>query len=379
MKKILFLLLFAFLLCGCGGEKEVQQPEPKPESESSVVQKETEPKPESESSVVQKETEPKPESTLEPISLSVVFIDVGEGDAIFVECNHKTMLVDGGSNSSLMYSYLSQHGVNHLDYVVCSHPHGDHVGGLAGALNYATVDTAYCPFDTYDLKEFNDFTQYLSKQGVTITIPKPGDTFSLGAAVVEVLGPVIQSENLNDDSLVMKLSVGDISFLFTGDMEKEEEQSLIDSGCDLESTVLKVGHHGSNTSTSQTFLERVAPQCGVISVGKNNGYDFPSEEVIQLLNDKAVSVYRTDMQGDIVCTTDGSTLSFNVDPVKYVPSSLSVESEQISYVLNTNTKKFHYPSCSSVETIKDKNRQDFTGSREEAINMGYDPCGRCNP
>ena len=336
--------------------------------------------------------------------LSLHFIDVGEGDATLIICDGETMLVDGGgrSCSSLMYAYLEKHGIKHLNYIVCTHPHEDHIGGLPGALNYAIVDTALCSTDYYESEPFQDFVKYLTKQGKSIAVPKAGDQFWLGDANVEVLGPINNNDDLNNMSLVLRLTYGDVSFLLSADMEKDEEQDLIDSDYDLDSTVLRVGHHGSSTSTSQAFLERVDPTYAVISVGKNP-YGHPATEVLNLLAENDVEIYRTDLQGDVICNSDGVTVSFNLPPTEWtiqevqptdteiqplVPTLTPTDNEapvvertmiESSYVLNTNTQKFHYPSCASADEIKPKNRQDFTGSRDELIAKGFTPCQRCNP
>ena len=151
--------------------------------------------------------------------LEAHFIDVGQADAALVVCEGRAMLIDGGDigDSSLIYSYLERHGLDYLDYIVCSHPHEDHVGGLAGALNYATVGAAYCSVDAYDSRAFESFRKYLDQQGVTLTVPRPGDSLPLGGADVTFLGPVSQGNSVNNNSLILRISYGDVSFLFTGE------------------------------------------------------------------------------------------------------------------------------------------------------------------
>lgn len=246
-------------------------------------------------------------------SFQIHFIDVGQADAALVLCDGEAMLIDGGNreDSDLIYSYLEKQGISHLNVVVCTHAHEDHVGGLSGALHYASVDKVYAPVVSYESKVFQNFLKCLDEQGVSITVPSPGDTFTLGSADAEILGPVSSSDNLNNTSIVLRLRYGNTFFLFTGDAEREEEQDILETGRTLESTVLKVGHHGSDTSTSYPFLREIMPQYAVISVGKGNSYGHPSEEVLSRLRDAGAQVLRTDQEGDIICVSDGEKVTFS--------------------------------------------------------------------
>lgn len=244
------------------------------------------------------------------------YFDVGEGDAALVTCDGHYLLIDGGdpSCSRFLYAYLEAHGIDRLDGIICSHAHADHVGGLAGALQVATVDVAYAPVTAYDNRSFTSFVKYLAQQGKQITVPAPGDSFSLGSATAIFLGPVdmdLALENENNTSLVVRIDYGNTSFLFTGDAEIAEELSLVESGADLRSTVLKVAHHGSYTSSCRDFLDAVEPEYAVISVGADNAYGHPHEEPLERLEEYCRAVYRTDQMGQILCRSDGKTVTFS--------------------------------------------------------------------
>ena len=322
----------------------------------------------------------------EDSTFEVHYLDVGQGDCSLVLCDGHAMLIDGGesSESSKVYAYLKQHGISHLDYMVATHAHSDHIGGLSGALNYATVDTAFCPVTDYDSKTFDSMVKYLDKQEIGITVPSAGDEFMLGSAHVQVLGPQKIYDDPNDTSIVMKVTYGETSFLFTGDAERTAEADILDAGYDLSSTVLKVGHHGSDTSTSYPFLREIMPEYAVIQVGKDNSYGHPTEDTLSRLRDAEVKVYRNDLQGDIVCSSDGKTVSFTTTKNESVQTNPTVvvtpEADQLDdageYIGNKNSKKFHLPTCKNLPA--EKNRVYFD-SRQAAVDAGQSPCGNCKP
>ncbi len=242
-------------------------------------------------------------------SFMVEAIDVGQGDAYLITCDGETMLIDGGDRdkSDVMYTVLKKRGVEHLDVLMASHAHADHIGGLSGAAEATTVDIFYCPVTDYDSKTFDNLVKQLDKQGVDLTVPQAGDEFDLGSAQVEILGPVKDYSDANNTSIVVRVDFGETSFLFTGDMEAEAERDLLDAGADVDVDVLKVGHHGSTTSTCQEFLEAVSPEIALISVGKDNDYGHPHEEIVERL--EGIDVYRTDLCGDILATSDGESVT----------------------------------------------------------------------
>jgi len=248
--------------------------------------------------------------------LAIHFLDVGQGDAAIVLCDGAAMMIDGGESkySQFIYSYLRKTlGLEYLDVMIASHPHADHVGGLSAALNACIVGVLYTSETDYPTKAWNNVMKYAEAQGTPVVIPMPGDIFDLGGAEVEILGPLWYSNNTNDLSLIMRITYGNTSFLFTGDAEWDEEHDLVDAGVDLKADVLKVCHHGSNSSSTYVFLRAVAPKYAVISAGGDNQYGHPTEEALGRLADVGAEVYRTDEQGTIVCVSDGENIVFKTE------------------------------------------------------------------
>lgn len=330
----------------------------------------------------------------EPIKdsgFSIHFIDVGQGDAALVECDGHYMLIDGGTteNSSKMYAVLMEKQIDYLDYVVGTHPDADHIGGLAGALNYASAGNVLCSVTEHDTESFQNFKKYADRNGGGIRIPKAGEQFSLGTATVTVLS-VNTGFSVNDDSIVLKIAYGKTSVLFTGDAEYDAEQTLLKNNIDISADVLKVGHHGSASSTSEAFLNAVNPSYAIISVGENNDYQHPTDVVLNRLEKQGTEIYRTDLSGEIYLTSDGRNIAIHTEktpsPFQNLGSgtenNVSEDTRQnisCDYILNLKSKKFHYPECKSVQDMSEKNKGFFDGTREELLDMEYEPCGNCCP
>ena len=340
-----------------------------------------------------------PEAENDTIYATIGFIDVGQGDSEFIELpNGETMLIDAGTNETgkNVVDYIKSLGYTSIDYVVGTHPHEDHIGGLDDVIKTFDIGSIYMPKVTADTKTFEDVLDAAESKNLMINTAKSGvsimDTEDLS---VKFLAPTLDIyENTNDYSAVVKVVYGDTSYLFTGDAEEFSESLITD---DVNADVLKVGHHGSSTSTSTEFLKKVSPSSAVISCGKDNSYGHPHSETLQKLADMGTAVYRTDELGTIVSVSDGKTINFDTNNTAGVPvtsqnteasnnaaanntasNTPSSEETSITYVLNTNSKKIHLPECSSVNQMSDKNK-GYTDNYDEAIKEGYTPCKVCNP
>ena len=307
-------------------------------------------------------------------TLEVHYVDVGQADCIFLTCDGQTMLIDGGNvdDSDVVVSYLLEQDVTKLDYVVCTHAHEDHVGGLPAVLAVFEAEQIWSPVTEYDSNCFEDFAYYADQQYKELVCPEPGSTYSIGQAKITVLGPVQEYEDTNNTSIVLKLEHGENTFLFTADAETEAEHDILDFGTDISADVLKVGHHGSSTSTSYRWLREVAPEYAVIPVGQNNSYGHPHDEVMSRLHDADVTIYRTDLQGHIVCVSDGQELTFTTR--ENVAPDTSGEAEAEYFIGNTKSKKLHLPTCAGLPGA---NNSTVFFSYNLAILAGYEPCGSC--
>ena len=321
--------------------------------------------------------------------LSVSFIDVGQGDSTLIQCGSSSMLIDAAEYSEryTVSNHLKEQGVNKLDYLVATHPHSDHIGGMTEVIYNFDVGTFVTPKTDIESKSFNYVLDAVDEKNLPYLNPYPGDTFSLGDATVTVLSPAkgaYYGDDANNYSLVLKLEYKEVSFLFMGDAEKEIEEEILYSGYNVDADVLKCGHHGSSTSSSKAFINAVSPSAAVISCGKGNDYGHPHDETLKTLNSKNIKIFRTDESSTIVAYSDGQTITFSdstgtistVNPDS--AQNTTQTSAQGAYIGNKNSKTFHTPDCSSASKMKDKNKVYFN-SRQEAVDNNYSPCGSCNP
>lgn len=328
--------------------------------------------------------------------LIVHFLDVGEGNATLLESDGKYMLVDGGVNSKSSYliAYLEKQGVESFEYVIATHYDADHLAGIVGILHMFPIDTILGPDYETDTKIYKSFTDTMAMLKYKVISPAVGDRYEFGNAVFTIVGPTrYQHSDVNDDSIAIRIECGKTSFLIAGDAGKESEGEMVKSGVYLDSDVYLVNHHGSETSTTQEFLDQVNPRYAVISSGADgNNYGHPRADVLNRLKQKQVELFRTDKQGEIVMISDGLSLSYEKQPcndfspgdepsemTESVKTSSGIGTELFDYILNTKNLKIHLPECHTLKKMNEDNKMLFSGSMKELEEMGYLPCRFCLP
>lgn len=257
---------------------------------------------------------PLPTTPLRPIPLKVTYLDVGQADCTIIQYGPSSMIIDAGGNATAasLVTTITKMGISKFDIVIGTHPHEDHIGGMDAVINNFGIGKIYMPKVSNTTKTFEDVLTAIQKKGLSVTTPIPGNTFTLGQDVqCTILAPNNSTYvDLNSYSIVIKLVYGNRSFLFTGDAESDSELEMIAKGYDLKADVLKVGHHGSTSSTSPEFLKAVSPTYAVIFVGKDNTYGHPHQATLDKLNAAGVKIYRTDLNGTITMTLiPGSSIS----------------------------------------------------------------------
>lgn len=248
------------------------------------------------------------QTTSQQGELQVYFLDVGQADSILIKSNNEYMLIDGGNNNDgpLLVKYFQSLGIKEFKYIVGTHPHEDHIGGLDDVIKNFTIDNIYIPDAMTTTKTFEDLLDSIDEKNLTYKVPKINSTFPLGNANLKVIYTGTDTSDLNNTSIVLKLTYQDISILLTGDATSETEKKILNK--DINSTVLKVGHHGSKYSSTKSFLKKVNPKYAIISVGKNNIYNHPATITINKLEKLNTQIYRTDQDGTILLETNGHNI-----------------------------------------------------------------------
>lgn len=244
--------------------------------------------------------------------ISVHFIDVGQGDSTLIQTATHNILIDAGENTAEqdVINYLNNLNVTKLDYVVATHPHSDHIGGLDGVINNFTVTNILMPDATHTTKTFENLLTAIEDNNTNVIIAAANQTITLDDITYTVLSPLRASyDNLNNYSIVIKMDYNDVSFMFGGDAEKLVENDILNNNYNVDIDVLKVSHHGSSTSSSPDFISAMSPTVAVISCGLNNDYGHPHQEVLQTLTDNNVKLYTTPELGNIIVTTDGNLIN----------------------------------------------------------------------
>ena len=248
--------------------------------------------------------------------MTVHYLDVGQGDCMLLACDGEYMLIDAGDNSkgTAVQNYLTKQGVKTIKYVIGTHPDADHVGGLDVILYKFDCETVMLPDISKDTKTYRDVLDTMDQKGYTNTLPAAGEEFMLGSASCMLLGPRTSYEDANNNSVVILVTHGTNKFLFMGDAEAEAEEDILRGGADVKADVIKVGHHGSRYSSSESFMQAVTPSYAVISCGEDNRYGHPHAKTLNALRAMGVEVFRSDEQGTIVAASDGSKITWNSAP-----------------------------------------------------------------
>ena len=316
-------------------------------------------------------------------TLQVFFIDCGQGDAILVKSPaDKYMLVDAGTREEgqNICKFPNSQGVQELSVVVGTHPHSDHIGGLAEVINSFPVEKVYLPRITHNTATFEALLKAIKGQNLKISTARQGVKIPLEGLQARFIAPVGENyDDLNNYSAVIRIDHNENSFVLTGDAEELSEKEMLASDDKLAADVLKVGHHGSSSSSSPAFLKAVSPRYAVIMCGAGNDYGHPHRETLAGLESAEVQVYRTDLNGTIIMTSDGHNINVKCSGEKQdsdQPAASVQPEDMVQYIGNQNSLKFHRADCKNLPV--EKNRIYFK-SREEAQNQGYSPCSKCQP
>lgn len=338
----------------------------------------------------------KSDKRTEQSQMEVHFLDVGQADCILVKAGESAMLIDAGKNEDggVIASYLDAQGITKLDYVIGTHPHEDHIGGLDVVIQTYDVAHVILPEKIHTSVTFEDVLTAIENKNLQITQAKAGDTYPLGGASFTVLAPNGEyKEDLNNWSVGIRLVFGSNSFVMTGDAERAAEEDMCANGLELSADVLKAGHHGSETSSSDAFLDAVAPSYAVISCGKDNQYGHPDQSLLNRLNKRNIQIFRTDEQGTVIAISDGSEITWSTLPSTSMPGQTTAqapseeenldakaedavaqtESQPPIVHITESGEKYHRAGC---RHLKDS---DIEITLEEARTRGLTPCRVCSP
>ncbi|MGF7186807.1 competence ComEA-like helix-hairpin-helix protein [Desulfitispora alkaliphila] len=246
--------------------------------------------------------------------LKVYFLDVDQGDSTLLKGPDFTILIDAGRHDrDDVVPYLRNAGVEAIDILIATHPHADHIGQMEKVLENFPVSEVWMCGNVHTSRTFERFVDAVADSGADYHEPRVGEEYQVGSLDMIVIHPQELTGDLNDDSISVKATYGDISFIFTGDAERTGERAMVDLGVNLQADILKLGHHGSSTSSQGFFLDKVQPQAGIYSAGADNSYGHPHDEVIQRLQDRGIDIYGTDVHGTIKIITDGNTYRIKMD------------------------------------------------------------------
>lgn len=242
-------------------------------------------------------------------TLDITYLDVGQADSILIQNKGHNMLIDAGNNEDgpLLVQYFKEQNITKFDYLITTHPHEDHIGGMDDIINNFDIEKIYMPDVITTTKTFLDVLEAIEKKNMTYDVPNINQNFTLGNTLFQVIYTGNDKKNLNNSSIILKATFKNTSYLFTGDATSEVEKKILNKN--IQATVLKVGHHGSKYSTTTDFLNKVNPKYAIISVGKNNSYNHPNQVTINKLEKKNIEIHRTDQEGSIFLKSDGKTIN----------------------------------------------------------------------
>lgn len=298
--------------------------------------------------------------------LKAHFIDVGQGDATLIQYSsggkNYTILIDAGDwNSNNVVNYLNSQNVKHIDLLVGTHEHADHIGQMDKILNQFSVDEVWLTGNVTTSKTFERVIDAIEASDAGYYEPRAGETFNLGPLKIDVLHPSSLSGNLNNDSISMKLTYGTTTFLFTGDTEKSGENAILNRGYNIKADILQLGHHGSSTSSTPSFIKAVNPEVAIYSAGKDNSYGHPHVEVVNLMLDSGIKLYGTDVHGTVIVTTDGNSYSVKTN------KNGTITRQTAKQNTNDSSKNAKSNNDSKQVTAKQPNKNDSSKKEEKQV------------